>query len=516
MVRPIVTPLQRSAPGASQWLRWLAAAAVLLATFAGLHALLGLVDSTVLFWQRLQELPLLLSGALAAAALALIGVSGWLMWRLLRPRRQRVAQIEPIERPRIESRIEALGEPAAVLTEELRELDRRRQADIVQVALFGEISSGKSSLLRALAPDSSPSVGVVGGTTRQVLQARGLLPDGRSLQVADVPGSNESGGEGRAALARDEAARAHALVFVADGDLTRSQDAELRQLLACGRPLVLALNKSDRYREDERDTLLQRLRQRYPGPQVQVVAISAGGTETVQREFPDGRVEHSERALPTRIAPLQKALTSIVARGTTQLEPAREMATLTRIDQRLTLTEIEQRQQQSDACVSRYTRRAVLGAMAAVAPGTDLLIQGALATAMIRELCAIHELPARDIDLDSLIARAGGSARNSTALLLAIAGNALKAFPGAGTLGGGLVHALAYGLIFDALGQAVAKTLASSRALDRDATLQAFAAQLAAPGRERLKALAGLAWDAARGNHDGGSTPSRAGSPHGR
>ncbi len=44
-------------------------------------------------------------------------------------------------------------------------------------------------------------------------------------------------------------------------------------------------------------------------------------------------------------------------------------------------------------------------------------------------------------------------------LSLAVAGNGLKAFPGAGTVAGGLVHAVAYGLIFDALGRSLVMTL---------------------------------------------------------
>ena len=49
--------------------------------------------------------------------------------------------------------------------------------------------------------------------------------------------------------------------------------------------------------------------------------------------------------------------------------------------------------------------------------------------------------------------------RTALPLLLAVAGNAAKAFPGIGTLAGGLMHAVAYGLIFDALGRAVTRTL---------------------------------------------------------
>jgi hypothetical protein len=44
--------------------------------------------------------------------------------------------------------------------------------------------------------------------------------------------------------------------------------------------------------------------------------------------------------------------------------------------------------------------------------------------------------------------------------MLAVAGNGLKAFPGVGTLTGGLVHAVAYGMIFDSLGNSLRQTLA--------------------------------------------------------
>ena len=51
-----------------------------------------------------------------------------------------------------------------------------------------------------------------------------------------------------------------------------------------------------------------------------------------------------------------------------------------------------------------------------------------------------------------------------------VAGNAAKAFPGLGTLGGGLAHAVAYGLIFDSLGRALAATMAETRALAETAS----------------------------------------------
>ncbi len=83
--------------------------------------------------------------------------------------------------------------------------------------------------------------------------------------------------------------------------------------------------------------------------------------------------------------------------------------------------------------------------------------------------------------------------RTSTSLVLAIAGNALKAFPGLGTLGGGVLHAIAYGLIFDSLGRAVAQTLRDQRSLDGAQASASLAQLLADTSAERLRRVAGYA-----------------------
>jgi hypothetical protein len=59
-------------------------------------------------------------------------------------------------------------------------------------------------------------------------------------------------------------------------------------------------------------------------------------------------------------------------------------------------------------------------------------------------------------------------------LTLAVAGNGLKAFPGIGTVAGGLVHAVAYGLIFDALGRSLVHTLKKHGALKPETAAKEF------------------------------------------
>ncbi|MDT9150902.1 hypothetical protein RSW37_24540, partial [Escherichia coli] len=63
-------------------------------------------------------------------------------------------------------------------------------------------------------------------------------------------------------------------------------------------------------------------------------------------------------------------------------------------------------------------------------------------------------------------------------LVLAVSGNALKAFPGIGTLAGGAVHAVAYGIIFRTLGRALTITLATRGELHPRQTAKLFEEKL--------------------------------------
>ncbi|HEU4665049.1 MAG TPA: GTPase [Dokdonella sp.] len=481
---------------------------VLFAALAlGAALLLGLVVMTLNglleFYQRLVELPLWLRVPLIAAAAAFAGVLGWLLWRLARPARHPAAApaTPPVSRADVDTRIERLRERAvetAALEAELAELDRRRASGELYVALFGEISTGKSSLVRALAPAAAPDIDVRGGTTRHVVHHRGRLGDGRELVLADVPGTAEVDGAVREQLARDEALRAHAVVYLAASDLTRAQDAELRWLAGFGKPLVLVLNKADLYDDAQRKALVARFHERYASHARAIVAISAGGSERYERTLADGRREKVERERAADVAPLLGALAAIVAPGADALEPAREAAVLAEVGRRGDELARAAARREAENAVTKYTRRAVVGALAAVAPGSDILIQGALGTALVRELARIHGVAVRELDVEALLARVGLTVRNTTALVLAIAGNAMKAFPGLGTLGGGVLHAIAYGLVFDSVGRALAATLNERSELDAADVETRVRALLAEPARERIERVARIALDAAR------------------
>ncbi|MCF6319387.1 MAG: hypothetical protein L3J83_08950, partial [Proteobacteria bacterium] len=69
-------------------------------------------------------------------------------------------------------------------------------------------------------------------------------------------------------------------------------------------------------------------------------------------------------------------------------------------------------------------------------------------------------------------------------------GNALKSFPGIGTVAGGITHAVSYGMIFNALGNAVLESVSTLGILDAQATKQKFEENLLGPAQTLAKDLA--------------------------
>lgn len=480
----------------SSRLRLLLAAVGLLAL---VWLLLAALDRALALAQRFMGLPVgmrwLLGVVVLLMAVAGIALVAW--W--LRPRKPRPPVAAP-DRASLEARIERLREAETDVEElrkELGELDRRRVSQRMYLAVFGEISTGKSTLIGALVPGAAPARDVRGGTTRDVA-TYDMSADGQDWTVADVPGSSEADGEARERVAREEALRAHAVVYVCAGDLTRTQGEELRWLGDFGKPLVLAVNKADQWGAEELDRILGHVREQAGGVPDAVVAISAGGEERFTRHLADGGTEDVTRRRAANVQPLLDALRRLLAPGAAALEGQRENAVLASLHERTGERERAYRDEEAQCIVRRYARRAIVGAMAAVAPGSDLVIQGALATGMVRALAALHDVRVTDVEVDNLLRQVRMTLRTGTSIVLAIAGNALKAFPGLGTLGGGVLHAFAYALIFDSFGRALAATLAERHTLDQDDASARMRELLGDAGASRLRQLAELTGEALR------------------
>ena len=468
-----------------RFIRIVVALLILLVFIVAIGATLLLTESALNVWDRLADGPKPFFYGYVAVMVALVITAVWLVWRFVvrrrvQPAKQKTAPSK-LTKEDIRQRLaeaEAAGVDVSAAQAELQELASRQATGAVHLCFFGEISTGKSSLIKALVPDADVSVDVIGGSTADIRHFRWRNETGDEILLTDVPGT-AGHEEGFDEIATQEARRSHVVLFVCDGDLTRAEKQAVESLVTLGKPLVLVMNKSDRFDANEQAALMQRLLEHLDdmGSAIErdrLVAVSAGGEVDVVERSADGSEEIVRRQRPADIGVLVVAINRVLDDNSDSMNHKRDRAVFRLAADKLADAEAQYRVQRSEQIIRSATRKAVFGSLAAVSPGTDVLIQGYIGTTMTQELCKLYGATPRDIDVEEFLNLGQSRVGRALPLSLAVAGNGLKAFPGIGTVAGGLVHAVAYGLIFDALGRSLVLTLSRHGELVPDVAAKEF------------------------------------------
>lgn len=197
---------------------------------------------------------------------------------------------------------------------QLRALGSKLDENTIEIAAFGMVSRGKSSVLNALLGRDVFKVGTTHGTTitrtseRWEHESSSQHPGlgGARLILVDTPGIDEVGGEVREAIAREVARHADLLLFVVSSDLQRVEIEALSQLREVQKPIILVFNQVDRYPDADRDQIYSKIKDERvrnlirpedvvmtaarPDPQ-KVKIRRPDGTTTVQWEHPEPIIE---------------------------------------------------------------------------------------------------------------------------------------------------------------------------------------------------------------------------------
>ncbi len=462
-------------------------------TALGLFALvmvLILAEKLLAIWQYLQDAPIWVSIVYAVIILLVATVPVWLFLKLTRPKLKVEPQVKVIDEHSLEHAIDKeqnRGVDTHAADAEMRVLRERRTSGKFHISLFGGASTGKSSLIHALIPKAHVETDVVKGTT--------IAAHHHSygqLEITDLPGFDAVDQAELTQLALEESQRAHVVVFLLNTDLARSEMTLFEKLNQWHKPMVLALNKVDVYSNQQIEQIMAaieaKIKQQYP-----VVMINTGGFKEVIIEQADGNQSRITELIQPNIKPLLDAIEKVVSDNPEALHRFRDAGILMLAEQKLNTASREHNLDVAAQTIDRHTKRAIVGALASVAPGSDLVIQGTIGTQLVRELCQLYDVPVNQLQVDQVLKSAGGKLRTSTSLVLAVAGNAMKAFPGIGTAAGGIMHAVAYGMIFNSLGKAILTSVSTEGQLNTELTKQTFEENLLGSSKELAKDLAKMA-----------------------
>ena len=157
-------------------------------------------------------------------------------------------------------------------------LDKLEQS-VVQIAAFGMVGRGKSSVLNALVGKDIFPTGALHGVTRTIdtanwkltpeqiadtnqnLQRLTITGKQGEIQLLDTPGIDEVNGEAREVLACELAQRVDLILFIVSGDVTQVEYRALSKLREAGKPMLLVFNKIDQYPEADRIAIYQKIKE---------------------------------------------------------------------------------------------------------------------------------------------------------------------------------------------------------------------------------------------------------------
>ena len=211
-------------------------------------------------------------------------------------------------------------------SQQVAELYYRLQSEVLQVAVFGLVGRGKSSLLNALLGQSIFPTGPTHGTTQDIQTVTwltgipltgSLRPAQGSVVLVDTPGLDEVGGADRARQALEIARQVELILFVTAGDLTRPEAEALAELRQAGKPILLVLNKSDLYPDLDRqviyDTLIHERVKDILTP-ADIVMVAAAPRQIRPVTLPTGQIRGEVRMGDPDVEPLRQKIIQVLER----------------------------------------------------------------------------------------------------------------------------------------------------------------------------------------------------------
>jgi GTP-binding protein Era len=305
---------------------------------------------------------------------------------------------------------EARAELASDFSQVQAMLDKLEHGHI-HIAVLGRVSVGKSSVLNALIGERRFSTSALHGETKQNEMAHWDEQESGALFLIDTPGINEIDGEAREQMAREVSQRSDLVLFVIDGDMTDSEYSALQGLAREHRPLLLVLNKCDRYtaaqRQELRDSLLARLEHIiHPANFIEVSADPPPRTYiTVDA---DGRETESERPATPDVTALKDRIWEILEAEGKTLAALNASLFAGDLSDKVGARVLAVRRRLGEKVVRSYSLFKGVAVAINPVPVADLAAAVAVDVSMVAHLSEVYGLPMTNTQSGTLIKTISG------------------------------------------------------------------------------------------------------------
>lgn len=276
----------------------------------------------------------------------------------------------------------------------------------LHIAVFGRVSTGKSSLLNALIGEQVFATSPLHGETRHSSMMPWNEVEAGGVFLIDTPGLDEAGGEQRELLATEVAERSDLVIFVLDSDITDSELQSLRAILETGRPVVVALNKSDLYTRAELAALERSIRRGVEGlvQARDIIAVAAQPRpQTVVEIAEDGNETTSQREREVSIDALKLRLWEIFEAEGKTLAALNASLFAADLSDQVGRRILNARRDIGDKLVRSYCVAKGVAVAFNPVPVADLFAAAFIDVGMVIHLSRVYDLPISNNEAGSLV-----------------------------------------------------------------------------------------------------------------
>jgi uncharacterized protein len=305
-----------------------------------------------------------------------------------------------------------LGSELRPQLEQLEQLQVKLKQHLVQIAVFGRVSRGKSAVLNALYGEKVFQTGPLNGVTqwprsiRLPLQAWAAQPPENlepiqsepiQIELVDTPGLDEVAGAIRGQMAQTVAQEADLILCITAGLLTPTELQALSELAALHKPIILVLNKQDLYPELQPEQIHAQFTDpnlaRLITPAEMVMTSAAPAPVQVRQQWPDGRSLTAWENVPPNVQALQQKLVQILQAEASLISATQALSKAQQVEQMIVEHIFQHHQPQAEQLIWRYSAGKALGILICRWLGLDLLLGLLADLLLVRGLSKAYGFP---------------------------------------------------------------------------------------------------------------------------
>ncbi len=275
------------------------------------------------------------------------------------------------------SNIDLTAEEQAGLESEIDRLSfmlDKLEHSVVQIAAFGMVGRGKSSVLNALVGQNIFPTGALHGVTRSIdtinwrltpeqiaetsenLQRLIVSVKAGQIQLIDTPGIDEVNGEAREALACDLAKRVDLILFMVSGDITQVEYRALAKLREAGKPMLLVFNKIDQYPQADRLAIYQKIKEERVKELIspdEIIMVAASPIEVRGIKDKAGKIKVQRILGKPQVASLQLKILELLHREGKSLVALNSMLFADEVNEQLLQRKLAIREQAANELINK-------------------------------------------------------------------------------------------------------------------------------------------------------------------